>query len=136
MKTRPGLVITHCTVILSGTGHVVDIDDVGGAFWYGCDDPETRWGDGVQYRRQRVGSREVRVFPPFIWAAGIEIRPRHEGRGRQLRWPDLRVIFLLICRRRGIPDLVSTESIDRVLDTTRDGRDGGTPTDVCLWPLF
>ena len=137
MKTRPGLVIIlFITVVLSGIRHIIDIDDVGGAFWHGHDDPETGWGAGGPYRRQRVGSWEVRVLPPFIWAAGVRVQPRREGRDRQ-RWPDLGVIFLLVCRRRRVPDLMGAKPIRRVLSVSRRGtRDGGTLADMDLWSLF
>ena len=134
-KTRPGLIIIcFITVTLFRIGHVVDINDVGGAFWYGRDDPETRWGDGTQDRRQRVCSWEVRIFHPFIWAARIRVQPRHEGGGRHLGWLDLGTIFLFISWRRRVPDLVGAKAIDRVLNTARG--DIGTLTGVCLWSLF
>ena len=79
MKTRPGLVIIDfAAVTLSRIGYIVNIDDVGGAFRYGCDDPETGWRDRTQDRRQRVGSREVWVL---VWAARVGV----EGRDRQWR---------------------------------------------------
>jgi len=42
------------------------------------------------------------------------------------------MIFLLISRRRGIPDLMGAEAVHRVLSTSR----GGTLVGVCLWSLF
>ena len=137
-KTRLDVVfIRFVTIILPGIGHIVNVDDVGGAFWYGCDDPETGWGNGVEDRRQRVGSWEVRVLPPFIWAARIRVQPRGEGRDRHLGWQDLGTIFFLIGGRRGIPDLMGAKPIHRVLNATRGGiEDVGTPPDVCLWSLF
>ena len=131
MKTRPGLVIIRfVAVTLARIGHVVKIDDVGGAFWDGCDDLETGRGDWTLYRRQGVGSREVWVLPPLVWAACIGV----EGRDGQLRWPDPGMVLLLICRRRWIPDLMSAKPIRWVLSTTRGGV--GTLTGVCLWSLF
>jgi len=132
VKTRPGLVIIlFVAVTLTRIGHIVKIDDVGGTFWDGCDDLETGWGDWTLYRRQRVGSREVWILPPLVWAAcngGVE------GRNRQLRWLNPGMILLFIGRRRWVPDLLSAKSIHWVLSTTRGSV--GTLTGVCLWSLF
>lgn len=117
VKTRPGLVFSRFTVALSRAGHVVDIYDVGGAFWYGCDDPKARWGGRTQYRRQRVGSREVGRFPPFILAVGIGVQPRREGMDRQRGWPNLGMVLFLVSGRRGVPDLMSAKTICGVLCT-------------------
>jgi hypothetical protein len=136
VKTRPGLSISRfVTMVLFRTGHVADINDVGGACWHGCDDPKPGLGDTrVQYRRQRVGSREVRILPPFVWAARIRVQPRHEGRDRNWRGPDLGMIFLLIGGRRWVPDLVGAKTVRRVLYAASGGI--GTLTGMSLWSLF
>lgn len=128
MKTRPGL--RFIAVVPSRTGHVVNIYDVGGAFWNGCDDPKIRWR-GWAYRRQRVGSWEVRIF---IWTAGGRVQPGSKGKDRQWGRPDLGVIFFLIGRGRWVPDLVSAEPVHRVLCAARG--DIGTLAGAVLWSLF
>ena len=129
VKTQPGLVITHfVAVTLSRIGHIVEINDVGGTFWDGCDDLDTGWGD--PHRRQRVGSREVRVLPPLVWAVCVGV----DGSDGQLRRLDPGIVLLLVGRRRWVPDLLSAKLIRWVLSTTRGGV--GKLTGVCLWLLF
>lgn len=122
MKIRPGLIGQLVTVVLLGTGHIVEIDDVRRAFRYGRDDPEPGLGDGVMYRRQRVGSWEARIFPRFVWAAVARVHPRGEGRERWWRRGVFRGFFFLISRRRWVPDLTGSIAIHRVLCIAcRDG---------------